>query len=209
MLIFPHTTMETFSKPHQSNNGHPWEAKRPHEGSPFFPSSKMGNLTFSFSPFPEQVFDQHPPGLDSKQTSLAFRTDGFLPQSSMSTPLEILDKRFSDKVEQRFGKKASSSLSSHPNTLIDKIGWTLHDEKRSHELHSFRNPDERPPGCVSLPTSQRAISVSSPKDSAEEMLKLINEHQMNCVSLLNEICSKVKKKIDYQIKDLPDIKTKV
>jgi len=53
---------------------------------------------------------------------------------------------------------------------------------------------------------EEAKSGSSP---AEDIMSAINQNQINCVSLLNEVGSKVKKRVDYVIKEVPVGKIKI
>jgi len=55
-------------------------------------------------------------------------------------------------------------------------------------------------------TVEEAKSGSSP---AEDIMNAISQNQINCVSLLNEVGSKVKKRVDYVIKEVPVGKIKI
>jgi len=70
--------------------------------------------------------------------------------------------------------------------------------RQDESYHSFTTP---------IPDESKEKNSSA--NAVEELMKAIQLYQINCVSLLNEVGSKVKKKVDYLIKEVPTGKIKV
>jgi len=59
------------------------------------------------------------------------------------------------------------------------------------------------------PTLEDSNEKNIATNAVEDIMNAIQHNQINCVSLLNEVGSKVKKKVDYLIKEVPTGKIKV
>jgi len=121
-----------------------------------------------------------------------------------------------------------------PASFMQEVGWGFGDEtlrfanpntdfSSDYSLstaHSSRivgpeliNLEYNPHTLLSDLSSIRKPAMEEKKPVSEvvveDSMNAINDSQMNCVSLLNEVGSKVKKKIDYNIKEVPNSKIKV
>jgi len=159
-------------------------------------------------------------------------------KSPISNSLEAAEDRFAKKVRERFGKKTDSmpvaeSLISKmgwtfggesmrpPTNPYAETSSDYGSVSTVHSLGASRiadsmNLEYNPRSFLSEasfmkpPVLKPVVEEKKPNSVViEEQMTAINDHQINCVSLLNEVGSKVKKKVDYTIKEVPNSKIKV
>ncbi len=97
---------------------------------------------------------------------------------------------------------ASLSTAAHSfaaSRTIDSVNMEYNPRSFLSEASFIKPPIPKHP----------VVEEKKPISVVEEEMKAIIDHQINCVSLLNEVGSKVKKKVDYTIKEVPNSKIKV
>lgn len=124
---------------------------------------------------------------------------------------EVLAKMFPNiNQEEIFGKKipnlphhSSNSCENFSQSTCTSINKNLSFPNSANFSSEFGFGTQ---SAVILRTEEPKKAIGA---ACAEIMKSINENQLNCVSILNEVASKVKKRVEYQIKEVPMGKIKI
>ncbi len=165
-----------------------FDSSKSHIGMRFKQDNDTSDLSFlSRQSFAQKPQDRFVPFPQDTSSNLSF--------SSTETGFRDVSSSY---LNPAFMGSFSTETSSHmPH--FQGIRDTSHF--RNDESLFTTNQETKQPAPI-----EESKSSSSP---AEDIMTAIGQNQINCVSLLNEVGSKVKKRVDYVIKEVPVGKIKM
>jgi len=166
-----------------------FESSKTHMGMRYKQDPESSDLSFlSRQSFAQKPQDRFVPFPQDTSSNLSFSSNetGFRDVSS-----SYLNPGFMGS----FSTEPSSHISQQP--VFQNVRDTSHFR---NDESLFTNQETKPSPI------EESKSSSNP---AEDIMNAIAQNQINCVSLLNEVGSKVKKRVDYVIKEVPVGKIKM
>ena len=110
------------------------------------------------------------------------------------------------RVIQTFQSQPQPDLSNNAPTTISLNNSNALQELKPNTNYSQNLNQQRQRASNSF----RDYGRTQAKDvSNEKILSVIDKHQLNAISILNEICTKLKRKVNYTMREIPIGKNKV